>query len=106
MAQIPESVTSLAQDIGETVVNLAQDAAAVAGELGSNLVDSGLKLLQDTGVVDKPKSKKKGFLVLFIIVIGGLVAFKVIKGRSQSATSSPSLPEADRLADSTGVAVG
>ena len=107
MAQITDSVSSLAQDIGETVVNFAQDAASAAGEFGSNLVDSGLKKLQDAGVVEKPKSKSKGFLALLIIIIvGGLVAFKVIKGRSSSSSSSPKLPEADRLADSTGVTVG
>jgi hypothetical protein len=107
MAQITDSVTSLAQDIGETAVNMAQNAAAVAGEFGSSLVDSGLKLLQDAGVVEKPKPKHKrsGFLAVLIIIVGGLVAFKVIKDR-KSASSAPTFPEANRLADSTGVAVG
>ena len=107
MAQITESVSALAQDIGGTVVTLAQDAASAAGELGANLVDSGLRLLQDSGVVEKPKSNKKiGFLALFIIIVGGLVAFKVVKGRRSSPSHSPTFSEANRLADSTGVAVG
>jgi hypothetical protein len=105
MAQIPDSVTSLAQDLSETAVNMAQNAAAAAGELGANLVDTGLKLLQDKGVVQKPKRKKSPFLLVLIIIVGGLVAFKVVKGR-RSATPAPKFPEADRLADNTGVAVG
>src|SRR3954447_25860738 len=105
MAQITDSVTSLPQDIGGTALNMAKSAASVAGELGSNLVDSGLKLLQEAGVVEKPKSKRNSFLVALIIIVGGLVAFKVLKGRTK-ATPAPAFPETDRLADSTGVAVG
>ena len=107
MSATTDTVTARAQDLGTTVVSLAQDAVASVGELGANLVDSGLKKLQDAGVVEKPKrSKKPGFLAVLIIIVGGLVAYKVISGRRGGASSSPVLPEAERLADSTGVAVG
>ena len=107
MSATTDTVTARAQDLGTTVVSLAQDAVASVGELGANLVDSGLKKLQDAGVVEKPKrSKKRGFLAVLIIIVGGLVAYKVISGRRGGASSSPVLPEAERLADSTGVAVG
>lgn len=106
MSQTTDQYTSIAQDLGTTVVGLAQDAVASVGEFGSNLVDSGLKLLQDAGVVEKPKKggKKRGLLAILIIVVGGLVAYKVLSGR-RSAAAEPSLPEADRLADATGVTV-
>ena len=107
MSATTDTVTARAQDLGTTVVSLAQDAVASVGELGATLVDSGLRKLQDAGVVEKPRSnKKRGFLALFIIVIGGLVAYKVISGRRGGASSSPVMPQAERLADSTGVAVG
>ncbi len=123
MSQITESVSSLAQDLGGTVVSLAQevaakasDAAAAAGdksrdlgkqatEVGAFWVDTAQKKLQDKGVIAKPKRSKKPLLVLLLLVIGGVVAFKVLKGRS-AADAAPYRPETDRLADSTGVSVG
>jgi len=106
MAQIPESVSSLAQ-VGGTAATLAHDAVSAVGEFGANLVDSGLKLLQDAGVVEKPKRSKSkyGFLAVLIIIVGGAVAFKVLRGKGHSS-ASPSFPPTDRLADSPGVAVG
>jgi hypothetical protein len=112
MSQITDSVSTLAQDLGETVASLAQDvaakaqdAASAAGELGIGLVETGRKRLQDAGVVAKPKRSKLPFLTILIIIVGGLVAFKLLKGRGGSS-STPSYPETDRLADSTGISVG
>ena len=108
MSQITDSVSLLAQDLGERAAILAQDVAVRAhavGDYGSDLVDSGLRKLQDAGVVAKPKKRSKlPFLTILIIVIGGAVAFKLLRSRGSSSQSS-SYPEAERLADSTGVKV-
>jgi hypothetical protein len=109
MSQITDSVSSIAQDLSEMAASLAQDVAVKAmavGELGADIVDSSLKKLQDAGVVSKPKKRSKfPFLAILIIIIGGAVAFKVLKGRG-SSSPAPSYPETGRLADSTGVSVG
>lgn len=123
MSQITESVSSLAQDLSETVVSLAQDVAAKASdaavaagdkgrglgktatEVGAVWVDTAQKKLQDKGVLAKPKRSKKPFLVLLLLIIGGAVAYKVLKGRS-TASATSFTPETDRLTDSTGVSVG
>jgi len=109
MSQITDSVSSLAQDLGEKAASLAQDMAVRAhavGDLGAELVDSSLKKLQAAGVVSKPQKRSKlPFLTILIIVIGGAVAFKVFRKRSTSS-SVPSFPETERLADKTGVKIG
>jgi len=109
MSQITDSVSSIAQDLSEKAAVIAQDVAIRAhavGELGADLVDSGLKRLQDAGVVAKPKPSKKPWLVLvLIIIVGGAVAFKLLKGRGGSKPTM-SMPEADRLSDANAVKVG
>ena len=108
MSQITDSVSSIAQDLGEKAAVIAQDMAIRAqavGDFGADLVDSGLKKLQDAGVVAKPKRSKKPWLALLIIIVGGAVAFKLLKGRGASSPS-PAMPEADRLADANAVKVG
>jgi hypothetical protein len=123
MSQITDSVSSLAQDLSETVVSLAQDVAAkatdaavAAGDKGRGLgkqatevgavwVDTAQRKLQDKGVLAKPKRSKKPFLVLLLLIVGGAVAYKLLKGRSTAAPTSFS-PETDRLTDNTGVSVG
>ena len=108
MSQITDSVSSIAQDLGEKAAVIAQDVAIRAqavGEFGADLVDSGLKKLQDAGVVAKPKRSKKPWLALLIIIVGGAVAFKLLKGRGGSSPS-PAMPQADRLADANAVKVG
>jgi len=108
MSQITDSVSSIAQDLSEKAAVIAQDVAIRAqavGDFGADLVDSGLKKLQDAGVVAKPKRSKKPWLALLIIIVGGAVAFKVLKGRG-SSSASPAMPQADRLADANAVKVG
>ena len=126
MLQIPDTVSSLAHDVGDTVATLAhevaskaQDVAQVASERGrewgqvagergkewgKQAVDASRHTLQAKGVIAKPSHAGRNVLLLVLLAVVGLVAWKAMKGK-KAGNSHSSMPEAERLADQTHVRV-
>ena len=76
-----------------------QEWGQVATKQGKKAVKAGRRSLQSAGALPAPSHKGRNLLVLVLLAVIAVVAWKATSGRKDAAAGGGSLPESDRSTD-------